>query len=72
MSRVELLPCRINNVSLDSSAEYSQVRPSALGPLGVDGPQSAALSRMFGPVPPPHVAEAEGVLDKGIEAMEVS
>lgn len=69
--RLEVLPCRINNLTMDSSAEYGLVRPSPLGPLGVAGAQQAALEATFGTVPPVYVSEAEALLDSGIETMEV-
>lgn len=68
---VELLPCRINNVTMDSSTEYGKLRPAALDPLGVGNAQTSALVQAFGPVPPPHVHEAEAVFDRGVETMEV-
>eukprot|EP00752_Nemacystus_decipiens_P001293 g1285.t2 len=68
--RLEVLPCRINNLTMDSSAEYGHIRPSPLGPLGVGGAQLSALQQAFGPVPPPYVSEAEAMLDKGIQTME--
>lgn len=70
-SRLEILPCRINNLTMDSSAEYGMLRPSPLGPLGVEGAQQAALEEAFGAVPPPYVSEAEALLDTGIQTMEV-
>lgn len=68
--RLEVLPCRINNLTMDSSSEYGMVRPSPLGPLGVEGGQQSALEEAFGAVPPPHVSEAEALLDTGIQTME--
>eukprot|EP00903_Cladosiphon_okamuranus_P007230 g7017.t1 len=68
--RLEVLPCRINNLTMDSSAEYGHIRPSPVGPLGVGGAQQSALQKAFGPVPPPYVSEAEAMLDKGIQTME--
>ena len=56
---------------MDSSAEYGMVRPSPLGPMGVEGGQQSALEEAFGAVPPPHVSEAEALLDTGIQTMEV-
>lgn len=56
---------------MDSSAEYGQLRPSPLGPLGMEGAQHAALEQAFGSVPPPYVSEAEALLDTGIQTMEV-
>lgn len=47
------------------------VRPFPLGPLGVEGGQQSALEEAFGAVPPPHVSEAEALLDTGIQTMEV-
>ena len=68
---LEVLPCRINNLTMDSSAEYGHIRPSPLSPLGMGGAQQSALQQTFGPVPPPYVSEAEAMLDKGIQTMEV-
>ncbi|CBN76546.1 expressed unknown protein [Ectocarpus siliculosus] len=68
--RLEVLPCRINNLTMDSSAEYGHVRPSPVVPLGVEGAQQSALEEAFGPVPPPYVSEAEALLDTGIKTME--
>lgn len=68
---LEVLPCRINNLTMDSSAEYGHVRPSPVVPLGVEGAQQSALEEAFGPVPPPYVSEAEALLDTGIKTMEV-
>lgn len=56
---------------MDSSAEYGLLRPSPLGPLGMEGAQHAALEQEFGGVPPPYVSEAEALLDTGIQTMEV-
>lgn len=68
---LEVLPCRINNLTMDSSTEYGHVRPSPVVPLGVEGAQQSALEEAFGPVPPPYVSEAEALLDTGIKTMEV-
>ncbi|CAM9989294.1 unnamed protein product [Pylaiella littoralis] len=68
--RLEVLPCRISNLTIDSSAEYGHLRPSPLVPLGVEGAQQSALEEAFGPVPPPYVSEAEALLDMGIQTME--
>lgn len=56
---------------MDSSTEYGKLRPAALDPLGVGNAQTSALVQAFGPVPPPHVHEAEAVFDRGVETMEV-
>jgi len=56
---------------MDSAAEYSTVRPAALGPLGMGTSQHSALEEAFGAVLPPHVCEAEALLDTGMETMEV-
>lgn len=56
---------------MDSAAEYSTVRPAALGPLGMGASQQSALEQAFGAVLPPHVCEAEALLDTGMETMEV-
>ena len=65
------MSCRISNLTMDSAAEYSAVRPTPLGPLGMAGPQHSVLEEMFGAVPPPHVIEAEALLDTGMQTMEV-
>lgn len=65
------MSCRIGNLTMDSAAEYSTVRPAALGPLGMGGSQQSALEEAFGAVLPPHVCEAEALLDTGMETMEV-
>lgn len=48
------------------------MRPSRLEPLGVGHSQQDALSSIFGAVPPQHVREAEALIDRGMESMDVS
>lgn len=56
---------------MDSSAEYGLLRPASIDPLDVESAQKSALAKAFGPIPPPYVQEAEALLDRGIQNMEV-